>query len=364
MDLKGVLELYGFQLKSENQTWWRAQAAFRDGNNKTAVRIHKKSGRFIDFVDSKAGDFRALISLSLGRKITDEDYHKIITENQVELEQDEDIEIVETEKSYPISDLDKLLPNFSFYMQRGISKETLKAFWAGYAEGGSMSGRCVFPIFDLDGEKIIGYSGRKVVGDESVKWKHLGRSNQRIFPACLPSRTAKIRKTFPAQEAIKETGDIILIESIGDCLGLWENGIKNTAVTFGTKLSSKLCAFIASQGLKRIIIATNNDIKSDGGENVGERAAIDFFIQLSSLVSYNKIVIHLPQNANDFGDMQKEGRGAEIEEWYRSAPAENTVEMKKKILARMRELYKEKKLSTQAVKMAKEIKEEIEENEK
>lgn len=362
MTLREILESYSYQLRQDGPSHYRCAAVYRDGNNKNALRINRKNGSWVDFVESKTGNFKMLIELTLGKKVTAEDYQKILADNQVELEENEDKEEIIMQKTWSIEEVNRLLPSFKFYLDKGISKQTLLDFYAGYAEGGAMSMRMVFGVFNEEGQ-IIGWNGRAVFPEqaEKTKWKKIGKSADWCYPIFLPSRTAKKRAVFPVLEAIKEAQEVIIVESIGDALSLYENGIRNIIVTFGTKLSSKVCAFIASMGCKRIIIATNNDIKEDGSENVGARFGIDCFIQLSSLVSYNKIVIHLPQNANDFGDMQKEGRGAEIEEWYKNAPQENTVEMKKKILARMRELYKERKLSTQAVKMAKEIKEEIEE---
>ena len=43
---------------------------------------------------------------------------------------------------------------------------------------------------------------------------------------------------------IEESSEIILVESIGDVLNLYQNGIKNVICTFGTLISPTLISYI------------------------------------------------------------------------------------------------------------------------
>ena len=74
-------------------------------------------------------------------------------------------------------------PNYNFYLKRGISEATQKAFGVGLAGVGKMYRRMVFPIYN-EHQQIIGFSGRKVDDNNNYpKWKHIGRRNNWVYPA-------------------------------------------------------------------------------------------------------------------------------------------------------------------------------------
>ena len=50
-DFQGVLESIGYNL-IDCGDHWRTQALYRDGDNKTAVKIYKNTGVWMDFVES------------------------------------------------------------------------------------------------------------------------------------------------------------------------------------------------------------------------------------------------------------------------------------------------------------------------
>ena len=87
------------------------------------------------------------------------------------------------EKIYPEESLDKLFPNYNFYLNKKISEETQKKFQVGLAGVGKMYRRMVFPIYN-EHEQLIGFSGRKVDDNNNYpKWKHIGRRNNWVYPA-------------------------------------------------------------------------------------------------------------------------------------------------------------------------------------
>ena len=86
--------------------------------------------------------------------------------------------------------------------------------------------RYVFPIWDTNTSRVLGFTGRDISNKHPLKWKILGKKSDWLYPF------------FCNKKYIKETNQIILVESIGDMLALWENGIMNSIVTFGTECVS------------------------------------------------------------------------------------------------------------------------------
>ena len=60
-DFQGILESIGYNL-IDCGDHWRAQALYRDGNNKTAVKIYKNTGVWMGFVaNTGSKPFEALV---------------------------------------------------------------------------------------------------------------------------------------------------------------------------------------------------------------------------------------------------------------------------------------------------------------
>lgn len=294
MDIKSYLENLGYVLV-DHGSWWRTNAVYRGGDNPSALAIDKKTGKFIDFVDNKRGSLQDLIELTTKSEIVD--FQEFLEELDINIGSDSITKPTQgQEKVWPLSTLDKLVPHYKFYEARGISKETLKFFQSGMFHSGSMNQRYVFPIFNKDG-KIHGWSGRDMTEKRDAKWKHMGGKKNWVFPFYMQNK----RGEYPTQESIKNNKTIILVESIGDLLALWERGYQNVLVTFGLKLSSKIISTILGCQPTQIIIALNNDEHNE--MNRGKIAAINMFVHLSSVIDVNKIRIVLPIECNDFGEM-------------------------------------------------------------
>ena len=113
------------------------------------------------------------------------------------------------EKTWNDEELKNLLPHYSFYEERGISKEVLKTFRSGLAHSGSMNQRYVFPIYNMEG-LIHGWSGRDMTGKKDAKWKHIGRkANWDTVTSRKTNRSdGVITLGYPCLEAIvKSRGD-------------------------------------------------------------------------------------------------------------------------------------------------------------
>ena len=192
--------------------------------------------------------------------------------------------------------LDRLLPHYKFYNDKGVSTKTLAELKGGLATTGQLNQRFVFPIINPLNQ-IHGFSGRDMANKANSnrpKWKHIGRKKNWVYPLYSSPST---------KEAIERTGTVILVESIGDVLGLKENGFHNCLSTFGLDLSSKLICALVSMSLTSVVIAFNND--SDKLENRGHRGAIKSYLKLLGVFEPASVKICLPER-NDFGEMNKE----------------------------------------------------------
>jgi len=264
-DFQGILESIGYSL-IDCGDHWRTQAIYRDGNNKTAVKIYKNTGVWMDFVQNKGCmPFEALIRLTLK---DDREVAKIIGNSAVVTETTyEPKQKIEMEKIYPDSTLDRLFPNYNFYKQRNISDHTQELFQAGLAGVGKMYRRMVFPVYN-EHQQIVGFSGRKVDDDNDYpKWKHIGKRNNWVYPAFN-------EKTFVDQEITKKQ-EVVLVESIGDAMALYDQGIKNVLVIFGLSVNNNIVNYLNSKSIRHIYISTNNDKASE--QNRGFIAALKIF---------------------------------------------------------------------------------------
>ena len=295
-DFQGILESIGYQL-IDCGDHWRTQALYRDGDNKTAVKIYKNTGVWMDFVENKGSKpFEALVQLTIKdpSQVT-EILGKSSTENVITYSPTEKIEM---EKIYPEESLDKLFPNYNFYKKRAISELTQQKFQVGLAGVGKMYRRMVFPIYN-EHTQLIGFSGRKVDEDNNYpKWKHIGKRNNWVYPA--------LNKKTEVDEEIKLKKEVILVESIGDALALYEQGIKNVLVIFGLSVNNNIINYLSAHSIRHICISTNNDKGS--GENRGFIAGIKSFIKLSKYFDLDSLTVKFPPTPyNDFGDAHLDG---------------------------------------------------------
>ena len=162
-----------------------------------------------------------------------------------------------------------------------------------------MKNRYVFPIFNSRDE-IVGFTGRyikEVTGDYKIaKWKHIGSVSNWCFPLKYNLKEIQSKK------------EVILVESVGDMLALWNAGIKNTIVTFGLTVSKAITTLLIKLDINKIFVSFNNDDEHTGA---GNRAAEEAAQKLLLHFDPDQVCVRLPSK-NDFGEMT----GTEIEQWY------------------------------------------------
>lgn len=204
-----------------------------------------------------------------------------------------------TERVYPESSLTTLLPDYSYWLKRGMKEEVLKALENGLApqgEKGKLSGRSVFPIRDAQ-RRIVGFSGR-LTGESSFapKWKHLFRSGKAVYPAHLTG------------EAIRLTRTAVLHESLGDGLALLSHDIKPILCTWGLNLSGAIISYLVSADVRCVFCSPNRDADPRKGQAAAERWAD----RLSDFVP--KVVIRLPEPPfEDWGECAEGGEAGAAE---------------------------------------------------
>ncbi len=201
--------------------------------------------------------------------------------------------VIEQDKVWPVDILKNLVKDYSYWLNRGISMETCYKFQIGVAVRGNLNGRTIIPIFNDKGDKLIGFTGRKLgqLGN-SAKYLHMGKKGSWIWP-------------YQPKEIVR-ANSVIIVESPGDVLWLDSRGITNVVCLFGTAPSGKLISYLIKCNPARILISTNNE-----ESNIGNKAAESIKEILSQFFSPEKLVIALPIGAKDFGEKTDE----QLNEW-------------------------------------------------
>jgi 5S rRNA maturation endonuclease (ribonuclease M5) len=290
--IRDVLTDIGYSLRDYGKEY-RAKPIYRDSDNNTVLSIKKDTGRWIDFKEGISGSFEELIKLSLNLSSIDDAKKFLVDKVGISPEKVSKPRVTKV-KILPKGFLNKLIKNNFYWNQRGVSDNTLDLFGGGVCEAGKMVGRYVFPIFN-NRDKLVGASGRDVYGnyDNRPKWKHIGNKSSWTYPLQVNKDSLLKRKK------------IILIESIGDMLSLWEAGVKNTMVTFGLDISSAVLNTLLRLDPREVIISFNNDEENNfAGNKASEKARK----KLRSHFDERQIIVSLPTK-KDFGEMSPEEIG-------------------------------------------------------
>lgn len=205
---------------------------------------------------------------------------------------DDDFEYIEepkltVEKIYPESSLSTLLPDYSYWVGRGIKEEVLKELEGGLApqgEKGKLVGRYIFPIRNLQG-KIMGFTGRIVISNSfSTLWKHCFRSSKAVYPWNVTG------------DDIKKSKTVILTESLGDAMSLISVGIKPVLCIFGLNLNGLIISTLVGASVERIIISLNKDEDENKGRAAAERIARKLTL------FFSRVEIRLPVSFKDWNE--------------------------------------------------------------
>jgi 5S rRNA maturation endonuclease (ribonuclease M5) len=296
MNLFEVLRNAGCK-PTNHGTYITCAGKYRGGDDPTSVAVYPQTDTVHDFVTSKTMSIEEFLKRTLNLKsLTQLD--KILKGTKEYYsscfgEQETDDPFNKTTKYYSSDDILSLDWDHSYWNGRNISDQTITAFQGGVCRSGKMENRYVFPIFNSR-KKIEGFSGRDITGKSKIKWKHIGKKSDWAYPL------------YFSHKYVTEQHQIIIVESIGDMLSLWQSNIRNTAITFGTDIGSGLLKAILRLDPKSIIIATNNDVNQ-----AGQKAAQKIKHKLVEFFDESQIQISHPIK-NDFGEQTSE----ENIHWY------------------------------------------------
>jgi hypothetical protein len=292
-----VLTDLGYKLKDHGKEY-RARPLYRDSDNDTVLKIEKISGNWFDFKQNISGDLNSLVKLTLKLDGVDEAKQWLKNKNFIsQVNTNAEKPLIKSAKSFDINILDRLENRHDYWINRNIAQKTISQFKGGVAHAGKMKNRYVFPIFNLK-NNIIGFSGRDITNISKIKWKHLGEKSDFLYPL------------FLNHSILQEQREIILVESIGDMLNLWQNGIQNVLVTFGTSLSLPILNHMLKLDIKKIYISLNNDSNKNMAGNIG---ADKIHSRLKRYFDQRQLKIALPVK-KDFGEMTAE----EILQWKKA----------------------------------------------
>ena len=294
-----ILTQLGYNLKDYGQEY-RARPLYRSSNNETVLRIRKDSGYWVDFKEGKGGPLRSLVKLTLGLG-SDEEGSKWLKEKGFnKIQRTRTKPVSKAPKTFSLSELSKIDPDYSYWKNRGITSTTvLRDLGSGVVHSnGKMSNRYVFPVQNAK-KQIVGFSGRDISGKSKIKWKHLGNKQDWRYPAQINFKNILKSKT------------VILVESIGDMLSLWDIGVKETLVTFGLDISLSVLNFLIRMDPDRILISFNNDSKNNDAGNIAAQKAEK---KLLKWFDRKQVEIQLPPEG-DFNDMLINDRERLIKEW-------------------------------------------------
>ncbi|MCS7199274.1 MAG: DNA primase [Caldimicrobium sp.] len=224
----------------------------------------------------------------------------------------------------------------AYLKKRGISEETWRDFYLGYAppEGRFLAGflrasnidlklaveagvlkesedgsfvdlfrdRIIFPIFDERGQ-CIAFGGRALSGE--VEPKYLNSPETRIF-----KKSESLFGLFQSKDFIKKEKALYLVEGYFDILTLWDKGIKNVVATCGTALTER--------HIKKLKPLAEDFFIFFDGDQAGRKATLRA-IQLLAKENILPKVVVLPE-------------GEDPDSFGRSFAKENSLELKEKII--------------------------------
>jgi len=293
MDVKEILLSLGYSNISEDSMNYRMKPIYRDSSSNTVLSVRKDTGYFIDFSRNLKGNFQELIRLSLNLSTINE-AKKWLGDKSFEVRKSARIDRPKIKQSR-IFDKDcliKLRKDHSYWIDRGVSEDTISLFDGGVVDAGKMKDRYVFPILNYQGE-LVGVSGRHIYdlpsGSNKPKWKHIGDKSEWKYPLQLNNKICRQEKK------------VVLVESIGDMLSLWDADVRNTMVTFGIEIGPAVVSYLLRIDADEIFVAFNND---EGKNSAGNDAASKAVSRLSRYFDQDQIRVAIPeQKMMDFGGM-------------------------------------------------------------
>jgi DNA primase len=196
----------------------------------------------------------------------------------------------ESGENTPLSfKLDNLKTDHAYFTERGLAPQTVDLFGLGFCAKGTMSGRVVIPIHNVEGE-LVGYCGRwpGQPPEERPKYK-------------LPIGFKKSAEVFNLERAMTEEQGLplIVVEGFFDVMKLWQQGFHRVVSIMGSSLSiqQEEALVKASTSRSGIILMFDEDAAGRiGREKALMRLARQLFVRVVSLPQEGAQPDHLTEN--------------------------------------------------------------------
>ena len=209
-----------------------------------------------------------------------------------------------------------LKPDQVYYPNRGISPEIIARYHISFCnvKGKHMYKRAFFPVLDVTGRYVVGWSGRSIYdkcpkcgmhhhperpscpdpqyGGAYTKWKH---SKDFHGELCLYN-------IWYAKPFVSKTGTVILCEGPGDVWAYEAAGIRNSVALLGLNMSRQQRLILQNAGALTLICTFDND---EAGKSAMQKLERD-------LTHYFRVFCVTPDVVNDVGDMFAEDIAAKI----------------------------------------------------
>ena len=160
-DVKDILVNIGYTLFDSGKEY-RTKPLYRDSSSNNVLCIKKDSGRWVDFKENRFGNLEELVQITLKLKDLNEAKSYISNNFQLRIPKPEK-DRLKAPTIFNKEDLRHIIPDYSYWKDRGVPSETLQLFESGIMRGGKMKDRYVFPVFDKM-NRLVGVAGRDITG--------------------------------------------------------------------------------------------------------------------------------------------------------------------------------------------------------
>lgn len=161
-----------------------------------------------------------------------------------------------------------------YFLTRGYTREILERYDVGEypAAGRPLSGRAVVPVFDEEGKRAVGFTGRSLHEQctSCSRWHASGvacpsKEDHEAYGKSAKWFNQGLNKNHhlynwdSARTAIAESGVAVIVEGPGDVWRLEEAGVANGLGLFGSQLSERQQVLLDQSGAMTVAVLTDAD---------------------------------------------------------------------------------------------------------
>src|ERR1017187_173245 len=229
--IKSILSELGYPI-IDCGNYFKTKGLYRDGQDNNSLTIYWKDDTVLDHVLGEVFDIETLIKKTLKFEKPEQVKDYLKNKNySLPVFNPNSEPVIKQIKKFSGEIVNKLLPEYDYWLNRGIDINVLKETKGGlYKADGQLKDRFIFPIYNSKNQ-VVAFNARDITNKKKIKWKFLN-SKEVVYPAFINSKL------------ILEKKEVYLVESIGDYLALATCGIKNVLVLFGIYANNSIINFL------------------------------------------------------------------------------------------------------------------------